>query len=103
MEDVKNFETALLKRLSHAEFDKEFLRSASGSIVEMRKMGFDIHEAFPKGKIRFDRVFIKGQFPPDMIPKLGDAFKINGLNRFDVFPIGILSPDLYRFQLTLKM
>ncbi|MBD2755689.1 hypothetical protein [Spirosoma validum] len=103
MEDVKSFETALLKRLSHAQFDKEFLRSASSSIMEFRKMGYDVNGAFPMGKLAFDSILIRGTINPEAFTRIKDLLKVPTLKTFEVFPIGIIGPDVFQFKATLGL
>lgn len=96
MSDLREFEAALIKKLSRKDVDKAFLQSASKQIVELKKLGLGIDGAFPKGKIYPDRFIINGIVDPELFSKFkqfGGKFK-----RFEIFPIGIINPEIFRFE-----
>lgn len=49
MADLKEFEAALMKRLSTVDTDKVFLKTASTAIVNLRKQGLVIDRVYWKG------------------------------------------------------
>jgi hypothetical protein len=96
MADLREFEAGLMRKLSRKDIDKTFLQNASKAIVEMKKLGLEIDGAFPKGKIYYDRFIINGIIDPELFGK----FKSFGgkFTRFEVFPVGIINPEIFRFQ-----
>jgi hypothetical protein len=101
MADLKEFEVALLKRLSQGDIDKGFLKTTSSAIVNLKKQGLVIDEVFPKGKIRIDRVIINGIVDPEFWGKVKDWG--TGFRRFEVFPYGIINPEGFKFKVTIGM
>ena len=101
MPDIKDFEAALLKRLSTVDVDKVFLKTTSSAIVNLKKNGLNIDRVYWKGTPRPDRVIINGKVDPDFWGR----FKELGVNfrRFEVFPYGILNPEGYSFKGTIAM
>ncbi len=96
MPDLREFETALIKRLSIGETDKVFLKSASATIMNLAKNGLVIDSIYKKGTPRPDRYIINGTVHPDFwnrFKDLGPAF-----TRFEVFPYGIINPEGFRFK-----
>ena len=101
MPDVKEFEEALMKRLSEGELDKSFLKSTSSAIVNLKKQGLAIDQVYIKGRPRPDRVIIRGKVDPDFWGKFSDfGFNFRGL---EVFPYGIINPEGFRFRGTFDM
>ena len=99
MPDIKEFESALMKRLTTIDMDKTFLKSASSAIVNLKKQGLVIDRVYWKGTPRPDRFIINGKVDPDFWGKfrdLGGAFK-----RFEVFPYGIINPEGFNFKATI--
>ena len=101
MADLKEFEAALMKRLSTVDTDKVFLKTASTAIVNLRKQGLVIDRVYWKGIPRPDRFIINGKVDPEFWGKfrnLGSHFK-----RFEVFPYGIVNPEGFNFKATIGM
>ena len=101
MADLKEFEAALMKRLSTVDTDKVFLKTASSAIVNLRKQGLVIDRVYWKGTPRPDRFIINGKVDPDFWGKfrnLGSQF-----TRFEVFPYGIVNPEGFNFKGTIGM
>ncbi len=101
MADLREFEGALMKRLSLVDVDKTFLKSASSAIVNLKKQGLVIDRVYWKGTPRPDRFIINGKVDPDFWGKfrdLGSVFK-----RFEVFPYGIINPEGFNFKGTIGM
>ncbi|MES2796300.1 MAG: hypothetical protein V4683_10055 [Bacteroidota bacterium] len=101
MPDLREFETALMKRLSVGEVDKAFLKTASSTIMNLRKNGLIIDRIYVKGRPRPDRYIINGIVDPEFWNKfkdLGGAF-----NRFEVFPYGIVNPEGFKFEANVRM
>ena len=101
MADIKEFETALMRRLSTPEVDKAFLKTASSAIVNLKKSGLVIDQILLKGQPRPDMYIINGKVDPDFWVKfkdLGHHFK-----RFEVFPYGIVNPEGFYFKGTIGM
>ena len=99
MPGISEFEVALVKRLSVVELDKAFLKSISSSIVNLKKQGLVIDQVHIKGQHGPDRFIINGTVDPNFWGKfreLGGA-----LQRFEVFPYGIVNPEGFRFQATI--
>ena len=99
MQDLKQFEAALLKRLNALDADKTFLKTASDAIVNLKKQGLNVDRIYWKGQPRPDRVIINGKVDPDFWLK----FKDLGYNfkRFEVFPYGIVNPEGFNFRGTI--
>lgn len=99
MPDIKEFEAALVKRLSKIEVDKAYIKTVSASIVNLKKNGLIIDQVLVKGKPRPDLVIINGTVDPNFWGKFrefGTEF-----NRFEVFPYGIINPEGFRFRATM--
>jgi hypothetical protein len=101
MADLREFEAALVKRLSIGDTDKVFLKSTSATIMNLRKNGLVIDNIYKKGTPRPDVILINGKVDPDFWVRFKDLG--GNFNRFEVFPYGILNPEGFRFQADLRM
>ncbi len=100
MADLKQFETALMKRLSHPGLDKSFLKQASASILEAKRLGFQIDDIYVKGQPAFDKIIVKGIPAPDFLVKSKNLLTLEHFRRFEIFPKGIINPDVFGAELT---
>jgi hypothetical protein len=101
MEDVKKFESALMKHLTAGALDKTLLSSTSKAIVNLKKQGLVIDQVFVRGKPRPDRVIINGIVDPSFWAKFNDLG--GNFSRFEVFPYGIINPEGFKFKGTIGM
>jgi hypothetical protein len=97
--DVKEFEKNLMTNLSRADVDKSFLKSATSTILNLTKKGYEFDRTFWKGKPRPDILVASGKF--------GDAFSAKDIAggiriNMDIFPIGVL-PDSIQNGVRLKL
>ena len=67
MPDLKVFEAALMKHLSHGEVDKTLLKNVSSAIVNLKKNGLEIDQVHIRGKVRPDKVLINGIVDPEFM------------------------------------
>src|ERR1700754_5040853 len=100
MADEKKFEEQLLKILTSGGLDKDKLRQASASIVNLKKAGLVIDGVYVKGKPAFDRVLINGIIDPEFWRKFGGLGDFN-FHQFEIFPYGIINPEGFKFQITI--
>ena len=103
MPDLKEFENALMARLSRGEFDKTFLKKTSAAIMELKRQGLVIDDVYIKGKPRFDRIIINGKPDPEFWGKFRDIVNTPNVRQFEVFPYGIINPDTFKVQVTFGM
>ncbi|MFC0184681.1 hypothetical protein SAMN04515674_107169 [Pseudarcicella hirudinis] len=98
MEDLKNFEDALMKRLTSSRLGKDDLKKVSSALVSLKKEGFKIDGVELKD-LSSVILHTRGIFPPpggwDFIRKQMDAGK---LKRFEGFPLGLLQLEDVRYQ-----
>jgi len=101
LKELKEFETALLKHLTHIDNDKVGLRKVSSAIVSLKRSGLFIDQVLVKGKPRLDRVIINGTVDPNFWEKIGGL----GANfkRLEIFPKGIINPDGFKFKGTIGL
>ena len=99
MEDFKDFESALLKKIGSREVDKAVLKGISTEIANLKKNGLVIDQIYVKGKPRVDRYIINGIIDPDFWVKFKDLGRI--FERFEVFPYGILTHQGFRFNASI--
>jgi hypothetical protein len=101
MTNEKEFEAALLKKLTASGADKAALKLASASIVELAKNGLVIDQVFVKGiPARLDRYIINGIVDPDFFRRFN--FNKFNLRRFEIFPYGILNPEGLKFKAEIR-
>lgn len=98
MEDVQEFESALLKKLEYAGVTRTSLKSIAAEIVKLKKQGLLIDLVYTKGKPGLDRVLINGKIDPNIFTRINDFGRIR---RFEIFPYGIIKPEGFGFQGTI--
>lgn len=101
MPDLKEFETALMKRLNAVDMDKAFLKTASSAIVNLKKNGLVTERIYWKGTPRPDMFIINGKVDPDFWVKFRDIG--TNFRHFEVFPYGIVNPEGFYFKGTIGM
>ena len=101
MLDLKVFEAALMKHLSHGEVDKTLLKNVSSAIVNLKKNGLEIDQVHIRGKVRPDKVLINGIVDPEFWGRFRDLGR--NFRRFEVFPYGIINPEGFRFRGTMGL
>ena len=99
MEDFKDFESALLKKIGGKEVDKTLIKDISTEIATLKKNGLVIDQIYIKGKPRIDRYIINGIVDPEFWIKFKDLGRV--FERFEVFPYGILTHQGFRFKASI--
>lgn len=100
LENIKEFESSLMKHLYDGAIDKISLKTVSAEIVNLKKNGLGIDQVFVKGKIRPDRVLINGIVDPDFFRRLNN---LKNIRRLEIFPYGIINPEGFRFKITMRL
>lgn len=100
LENLKEFETSLMKHLSYGEIDKTSLKTVSAEIVNLKKNGLGIDQVFVKGNKRADRVLINGTITPDFFTRFDN---LKNIKHLEVFPYGIIDPEGFRFKITMRL
>ncbi|MBZ4189637.1 hypothetical protein [Niabella beijingensis] len=100
MENSKEFETALLKKLEVKNLDKTVIRNISREIVNLKKNGLLIDQVFVKGQPRIDRYIINGIIDPEFWKKFNSLGSI--FSRFEVFPYGVIAHQGFRFNAEIE-
>lgn len=94
-----NFEEALLKFFDERQIDKKFLSTYTKSIARLQASGVEIINVLDRGTPVPDWVLVTGRMKVADFSKLKDAFILPKMRGFEVFPIGIINPEL---QLAFK-
>ncbi len=104
MKDFQRFEDALMGHLTDFRLDKISLRKYSSAIVDLRKNDILIDRIWRYGQPAIDGVFrtngigIRSRIGIKDIGKLNDIFKIRDLHSIEVFPLGIIAPELLEIR-----
>ena len=100
MKDLQKFENALISHLNDYKLEEAALKEYSSTIVELRKNDIQIDKIWKYGQpsidgfFRTDGVDIRSHINTKDIEKLTEIFKIKNLHSIEVFPLGIVDPEL---------
>lgn len=100
MENIKEFEAGLLKKLDVKDIDKTVVRNISKEIVNLKKSGLLIDQVFVKGLPRLDRYIINGIVDPEFWGKFNNVGGI--FSRFEVFPYGVIAHQGFKFTAEIE-
>lgn len=96
------FEKQLMEQLTNAKLTKDQLRQFSDSIVQLRKHSVVLERIWRYGQPPvIDGIILKGRLALDDARNLADIVKTPHLRGIDVFPLGIINPDV--FELRVKI
>ena len=99
----KDFEGALLKRLSGCDMDADKLRLHVRDIVELQKAKVDILDSFPMGKINPDGIGVLARTKFDELSNvLKLASQYPSIRHIELFPYGIPFPIWWDVRMTLS-
>lgn len=100
MRDTKKFEEALINHLTDLRLDKNVLKKYSSAIVDLRKNDILIDRIWKYGQPAIDGIFrtdgvrVRSRIGINDLGKLNDIFKIRDIHSIEVFPLGIIAPEL---------
>lgn len=97
----EKFEKELMEQLTNAKLTKDQLRQFSDSIVELKKHSIILERIWRYGQPAIDGIVAEGRLSADKVSGLADIVKIPHLKGIEVFPRGIINPDV--FELRLKI
>jgi hypothetical protein len=97
----EKFEKQLMEQLTNAKLTKEQLRQFSNTIVELRKHSIIPERIWRYGQPAIDGLVLEGRLALDDVKNLADIVKTPNLRGVEVFPLGIINPDV--FELRLKI
>ncbi|MCF3110951.1 hypothetical protein LL912_19350 [Niabella sp. CC-SYL272] len=100
MDNIKEFEAGLLKKLDVKDIDKNAVRNISKEIVNLKKNGLLIDQVFVKGIPRLDRYIINGIVDPEFWSKFNNVGGI--FSRFEVFPYGVIAHQSFKFTAEIE-
>jgi len=100
MENIKEFEAGLLKKLEAKDMDKTLIRNISKEIVNLKKNGLLIDQVYVKGVPRLDRYIINGIVDPEFWGKFNNVGGI--FSRFEVFPYGVIAHQGFKFNAEIE-
>jgi hypothetical protein len=90
-----------MEQLTNAKLTKEQLRQFSNTIVELRKHSIIPERIWRYGQPAIDGLVLEGRLALDDVKNLADIVKTPNLRGVEVFPLGIINPDV--FELRLKI
>lgn len=101
MEANMDYENELKEHLSDGRINKEALRKYSSIIATLRKNDVIIDRIWKYGQPWPDGIIVRGRLGVDELSKISDVFKFPELQGIEVFPLGIINPELLdvRFKL----
>ncbi len=96
MKNSKSFKEALMAKFSKDEVCSKTLHQYSDVLAKVNAEYFPIKRVWWLGQPPFLSVKASTTIPADDLKKLVDVGQIDQLTKFEVFPYGILNPDLFR-------
>lgn len=95
------FEKQLMEQLTNAKLTKDQLRQFSNTIVELKKHSIIPERIWRYGQPAIDGIVLQGRLAVDNVSRLADIVKTPLLRGIEVFPLGIINPDVFELQIKI--
>lgn len=98
--NTASFEKSLDAFLVQRGVDKKLVSNYAKSIAALQRSGIEIIDILDRGIPVPDWILVKARMPSGKVELLSEVLKVPKLRGIDIFPYGIINPEL---ELNLKI